>query len=222
MRQNFLNYIFSVTLALLFFFDFTLYPEIIDRVVAVVNGKVLTQLALEEEKEFQKIISGHSSAPQSLASSQTKDEKLLDLMVEQSLIREQIRQYSEVEISFEEVALEIELLRKEWGGNEAFEVELKQRHLSMEGLKNRTRWQLQVLKFIDSRFRQFAVVEAKEISSYYEQIFLPELNQKKLAPPPQAEVEEKIRVLLLEEKVNQQLEEWLRALKQNASIQILK
>ncbi len=196
--------------------------EVVDRVIAVVDGKVLTQLSLEKDSLMKAIISGPTAISTQGAEAQNDDQKFLDLIIDQSLIREQMMQYAEVEISSDEVESEIKKLIQDWGGKEAFETAIKSRHFDLDELKIRIHWQLEVLKFIDSRFRQFTVVEPKEISDYYQQVFLPELNKKKLTAPAQAEVEDKIRALLVEEKVNQQLEEWLKSLRQNASIQILK
>lgn len=196
--------------------------EVIDRVVAVVNGRVLTQLSLEKDQLMREILSGPTVSAAVGVEAQKNDQKSLELIIDQSLIREQMMQYSSVEISAVEVESETERLTKDWGGKETFESALKTRHFTLDEMKSRIRWQLEVLKFIDSRFRQFTVVEPKEISDYYQQVFLPAVIQSKLTAPAQAEVEDKIRALLAEEKVNQQLEEWLKSLRQVSSIQIMK
>ncbi len=170
---------------------------------------------------MQEIISGPNDSSTQAAKAQIDDQKLLDLIIDQSLIREQMSQYAEVEISSDGVDSEMHKLMLDWGGKETFEAALNNRRFTLDELKNRIHWQLAVLKFVDSRFRQFTVVEPKEISDYYQQVFLPEVNKKNLAAPAQADVEDKIRALLVEEKVNQQLEEWLKSLRKNASVQIL-
>jgi hypothetical protein len=195
--------------------------EVIDRVIAVVDGKVLTHLSLEKIRLMQEIFSGTTAPSTAGVEIQNHDQKFLDLIIDQALIREQMVQYAEVEVSPNEVESELQKLALEWSGKESFETALKSRRLTLDELKSRIHFQLAVLKFVDARFRQFAVVEPKEISDYYHQVFLPEVNEKKLTAPALVEVEEKIRALLVEEKVNQQLAEWLKSLRQNASIQIL-
>jgi hypothetical protein len=195
--------------------------EVIDRVIAVVDGKVLTHLSLEKIRLMQEIFSGTTAPSTASVEIQNHDQKFLDLIIDQALIREQMVQYAEVEVSPNEVESELRKLALEWSGKESFETALKSRRLTLDELKSRIHFQLAVLKFVDARFRQFTLVEQREISDYYHQVFLPEVNEKKLTAPALVEVEEKIRALLVEEKVNQQLAEWLKSLRQNASIQIL-
>jgi DNA-binding transcriptional regulator GbsR (MarR family) len=77
------------------------------------------------------------------------------------------------------------------------------------------------LKYVDNRFRQFAVVDPAEITTYYQKMLIPELEEKGIRQfPPQSEVEEKIQEILTEEKVNQAIEEWLASLKETANIHI--
>jgi len=77
------------------------------------------------------------------------------------------------------------------------------------------------MKFFDYRFRQFAVVDTREIEGYYREKFLPELAARGIEKQPSlAEVEEKIRGILTEEKVNLQIDVWLKSLKESASIEI--
>jgi hypothetical protein len=81
--------------------------------------------------------------------------------------------------------------------------------------------QLQVLKFIDRRFREFIVVNPAEIESYYKDQFLPDLHKRGIGEAPAlSEVEEKIRDILIEKKLNVQVEEWLTSLRTNATIQV--
>jgi hypothetical protein len=93
--------------------------------------------------------------------------------------------------------------------------------IDMAALRDRLRWQLQVMKFIDYRFRQFVVVDTKEIEAYYREQFLPELQKRKAVPAPElADVEEGIRKILTEEKLNIQVDEWLASLRKDARIEV--
>ena len=77
------------------------------------------------------------------------------------------------------------------------------------------------MKFIDYRFRQFVVVDTKEIEAYYQNQFLPELQKRNAVPAPAlADVEERIRKIVTEEKLNTQVDEWLASLRKDATIEI--
>jgi hypothetical protein len=98
---------------------------------------------------------------------------------------------------------------------------MEQLRLAPEEVREHLRWQLQVTKFFDYRFRQFAVVDPREIEGYYREKFLPELAAKGVErQPPLVEVEEKIRAILAEEKVNLQIDDWLKSLRESASIEV--
>lgn len=196
-----------------------LQAEIIDQVVAVVNGRVITQHQVEKERQFQALESSGDDAPSS--SSVVNDRQLVDRLIDQELLKQQMAQYEEIVVPPEEIARQIAQIQAGTGGPEALQTQLQGSQLSRGDLELRIKWQLQILKFVDSRFRQFLTVEPKEIEEYYKSIYLPELAERKLPPPPQPEVEEKIRDLLMEEKVNQQLEAWLKSIRSTTPIQFL-
>jgi hypothetical protein len=119
------------------------------------------------------------------------------------------------------VEKQITVMVKKNGSSESWEQQLTQLQLTPQEVQEHVKWQLQVMKFFDYRFRQFVVVDETEIERYYHDQFLPELATKGIEhQPPLAEVEEKIRALLTEEKLNLQIEDWLKTLKESAIIEI--
>ena len=77
------------------------------------------------------------------------------------------------------------------------------------------------MKFFDYRFRQFVVVDQREIEEYYRDEFLAELRRKGIKDrPPLPEVEEKIREILIEDKLNVLIEDWMKSLRDSAAIEI--
>jgi len=146
---------------------------------------------------------------------------IIQRLIEQNLIRQQIQQFPGTEVSVEAIATQIASIRDKLGGAERLEQTLTSLHVTEEELKKRVEWQLQVMKFVDYRFRQFVIVDQKEIRDYYNDNLLPALATKGIKDrPPLPEVEEKIREILTEEKLNLQLDEWLKSLKESASIEI--
>jgi peptidyl-prolyl cis-trans isomerase SurA len=192
--------------------------EVIDRLVAVVNRQIITLGDLEQEQRLQGLDAlsaeptGKSSAEQRI----TQD-VVLQRLIEQILIREQIQQFPGLEIEDALVESQLASVQKKLGGAE----KLGDLNVETAAVKDRLRWQLQVMKFIDYRFRQFVMVDTKEIEAYYQNQFLPELQKRNSLPAPQlADVEDKIRKIVTEEKLNIQVEEWLASLRKDASIEI--
>ena len=144
-------------------------------------------------------------------------ELVLQRLIEQTLIREQIQQFPGLEIDDEQVETQLAAIEKKIDGAQ----KLADMRIDIQDLRNRLRWQLQVMKFIDYRFRQFVVVDSKEIEAYYQNQFLPELQKRNALPAPELPaVEERIRKILTEEKLNTQVDEWLASLRKDAAIEI--
>ncbi len=198
---------------------FTHRAEVIDRLAAVVNRQIITLGDIEQELRLQELdpLTGDFPGVGSSQQQKVTQELVLQRLIEQTLIREQIQQFPGLEIDDEQVESQLAAIEKKIGGAE----KLADMRIDIQDLRNRLRWQLQVMKFIDYRFRQFVVVDAKEIEAYYQNQFLPELQKRNALPAPELPaVEERIRKILTEEKLNIQVDEWLASLRKDAAIEI--
>jgi peptidyl-prolyl cis-trans isomerase SurA len=197
-------------------------PEVIDRIVAVVNRQIITLGDVEEEKKYLQLgVSAEVIDRNGGAGQRPGDFEIVRRLIQQTLIREEVQTFAGNNATPEEVQEQLRLLEERSGGKESFEEVMKQRHITMEAHKARLEWQIRVLKFLESRFRQFVVILPKEIEEYYRNSFLPEVARKGIVEvPPMAEVEGQIRDLLIEEKVNIQIDGWLNSLTRSADIEI--
>jgi hypothetical protein len=196
--------------------------ETIDRIVAVVNNQIITLSDLELEARFYQL--DHqlpSSNKDDPAEEKAIQRELVERMIERLLLSEQVLEFPGSKIKDEEIETQLNALQEKWGGGNLLDQGLAQSHTTREELKEHLRWQVLVMKYVDNRFRQFAVIDPAEITTYYQKMLIPELEHKGIRQfPPQAEVEAKIREILTEEKVNQAIEEWLGSLKETANIHI--
>jgi peptidyl-prolyl cis-trans isomerase SurA len=190
-----------------------LQAAIIDRILAVVNGKIITLSDVERERQYLALAADGSRNAPSLP-------EILAKVIDQHLIRQQMEQFPGVDVSSDEVQNQLAGLRQGSPDPAEWQRQWEQTGISLAQLENHLREQLKILKFLDNRFRPFAIVEAVEIEEYYRRDFLPPLQSKKVVPPPLSEVEEKIRGVLIEQKINDQVDEWLKSLKEAATIQI--
>jgi SurA-like protein len=192
--------------------------EILDRIVAVVNHQTITLSDVERERKFLEIEPGadHSSP----TSSEQSEVELTQRLIDQSLIRQQLKQFPGIDVSSEDIEKQITSLRQATGSTQAWDQQIQQLALNPKEIREHVKWQLQVEKFFDYRFRQFALVDPKEIEEYYSQKLLPELAAKGIQKPSLAEVEEKIQAILAEDKVNLQIDDWLKSLRESASIEV--
>lgn len=197
------------------------HSEIVDRIVAVVNNQIITLSDVEEEAKFEEIgISGEDAASDHAAGKEVQFE-ITQRLIDQALIRQQLEQFPGIEVSSEEVEKQLTQIREQFGSEEQWKRTLETQHIDPVALKSRVEWQLQVVKFIDYRFRQFVVVDPKEIEDYYNNHLISELAKRGVTlRPALAEAEERIREILTEEKVDVEIENWLKSLRESASIAI--
>jgi hypothetical protein len=191
--------------------------EIIDRIVATVNHHIILQSDWEDAVCFEAFTAGRP-----LDQISPIDRKAaLDRLIDQELLREQIRSSDFEHASAEEVGNRIAEIRKQYPhaeGDQAWHTLLADYGLSENQLKSRVSLQLELMRLVDSRLRPSVQIDAQSIESYYNQELLPQLRQSGAREVPLAEVTPKIKELLTQEKMNQLLTAWLQTLRSGSEI----
>jgi hypothetical protein len=112
-------------------------------------------------------------------------------------------------------------IRQRFGSDEAFESALRILGMSEPQVAMRISERETMLRAIEQHFRPAAWPERAEIEAYYQKTFLPELARRTNAqPPPLDEVENKIREILVEKKINHLLESWLEEMKSTHRVKL--
>jgi len=191
--------------------------DVLDRIVATVNNHIILQSEWQDAVRYEAFIAGRS-----LDQVQAGDRKAaLDHLIDQELLREQMRSSGFPHASGEEVEKSIQQIRKQYSGpeNEAGWLAALERYgLTEKELKKRVALQVDLLGLVDSRLRPNVVIDSKSIESYYNQELLPQLRQAGAKQVPLAEVTPKIKELLTQEKMNQMLVAWLQDLRSESRI----
>ncbi len=187
--------------------------EEIDRLVAAVNGRVITQGDLEMARSMNALIFyDKSAAPPS------RDEEI-NRLIDLELMRQELKNFSLAPEDESKVKARMQSLREaytEKGGLPAF---LRQFGLQELELLSYLRFESSILKFVDFRFRPFVNVSEEEIKAYYEGKLVPQLRNAKLNVPALGQVSDKIEEILKEEKVNGVLDQWIREIRRNSHIE---
>lgn len=82
------------------------------------------------------------------------------------------------------------------------------------------RSRMAVLRFIEMRFRSGIQVSPEEIQSYYRETLVPKYLHREDAPPL-ASLSNRIQEILLQQKVNVLLNDWLKSLQDQGQVEIL-
>lgn len=191
--------------------------EVVDRIVATVNGHVILQSDWEDAMRYEAFIAGHQ--PNDLTSADRK--AVLDRLIDQELLREQMRASDFQRATDEEVAKRIQEVRSQYpnaSNEEGWHSILSRYRLTEAELKERVALQLNLMRLVDARLRPNVNIDGKSIESYYNQELLPQLRQSGAKEVPLADVSGRIKELLTEQKVNELLVTWLQNLRSGGSI----
>jgi len=197
---------------------------VLDRVVAVVNNRAI--LASDVEDEIQLAVldpsqNGHNILTPRIA---------LQQLISRTLIQQQIRQEDEqaAQPSQAEVDARLAETRKELPAcvhfnctsEQGWKVFLATHGLTPERAESYMRYRIQILRFIELRFRQGIRISPEEIETYYRETLSPQYAIGEVIPPLD-KVAPRIEEILLEQQVNVLFDDWLKSLREQGDIEVL-
>ncbi len=187
--------------------------EDIDRLLAAVNGKVITggDLGLARSLNAMLFPKNEISHSEDLSLS-----RLIDL----ELLRQELKNFGMVQEDESEVAARVRALREAYAGEGGLKAFLDRFGLQEEELVAYLRMESAVLRFVHFRFRPFVNVTQEEINSYFRGRFAAQLEKAGLETPPLAQVSARIEEILREEKINEVLDQWIAGIRRNSRIEI--
>jgi len=193
--------------------------EVIDRIIATVNGRVILQSDWDEALCYEALLTNRTPAQF------TDDDRraVLDRLIDQELLREQMKSADFPHATDAEAAARVAEARKQSpqaASSEAWQVLLANYHLTEKDLLAHVREQVDVMRLVDARLRPAVEIDSKSIEAYYRDQFVPKLKQSGASEVPLAEVSAKIREVLTEQKVSELLVSWLQNLRSEGQVRI--
>lgn len=190
--------------------------EIVDRIVANVNGHILLQSDWEEELAFEAFVDGRT--PDSYTAGERK--AALDRLIDQELLREQVKPSEGAPDELVKAKLaEIRKLHPDAVTDAGWQEALKRYRLTQSVVEKRLGVDLQIMRLVEDRLRPSIQIDTHAVESYYHDQLLPELQKvgsKEVALP---EVFGKIKDLLAEQRLTQLVSTWLVSLRSEGHIQ---
>lgn len=208
---------FVCTVGLLMLLASTGAGEVIDRIVATVNGHVILLSDWEDALRYE----AFSSAKSVERISEEDRKSTLDRLIDQELLGEQLRATDAQHASAEEVKQRVAEIRRQYAEADTdlgWRSLLDKYRLTEESLKNRVAVELDLTRLVDARLRPSVNVDSTSIEHYYNQELLPQLRQAGGQRVPLAEVTAKIKELLTQKKISQLLTAWLQNLRAGSEI----
>jgi len=193
--------------------------QVVDRMVAVVNRRVILESELDQAARVEFLLAGKPIT----ALTPADRAAVLDRLVERSLLDQQIINPSMLDPTAEELAAKVKEVRQGLGPAAATDAQWKSVLASYvlleQDLEEQLASEFRILRFIDLRFRGLVRVDKSDIETYYQEKFLPELRKRCAAEPPLAEVSGKIEQVLVEQRIDGLLNNWLKTLRAQAHIE---
>jgi peptidyl-prolyl cis-trans isomerase SurA len=198
--------------------------EVIDRIIATVNGHIILQSDWDEALCYESLLNGRP------LNQFTDDDRraVLDRLIDQELLGEQMTSAFFRHASEEEAAARLAEARKQYpeaATPQGWQAVLARFELSEKNLLAHVQQQIDLMRLVDARLRPAVQIDSKTIEAYYREKFVPQLKpsgagETPTGETPTAEVAAKIRELLTEEKVNQLMVSWLQSLRAESKVSI--
>jgi peptidyl-prolyl cis-trans isomerase SurA len=199
-------------------------PLVLDRVIAIINGDVLLESDVQEEMLLAAI------QPISIQQGQNTPLRAAQRLINRTLILQQMKeQQSITPVTDEEVRSNLNELRKQIPACVRYRCEtqqgwadfLKDKGLTEQQVEDRWRMRLQILHFIDGRFQAGIRISKAEIQNYYDKTLTTAFEKENVKAPALDSVSQRIHEILMQQRVNVLLQDWLKSLRDQGSVQVL-
>jgi hypothetical protein len=192
--------------------------QTLDSVVASVGRQAITASDVEKEYRFERFLDGQWPPPPPSAASLAEAREHLTYQV--LLAEEENPGPAERADSQKAAAERLAALRKEFAPPEDFQRALKDLGMNETESTARIAQQELVLRLIDERLRPAASPSDTDVAEYYRSTFIPEFQKKhgQAAAPPLSEVQDQIREILTQKRMNGLLDEWIEELKPTTDV----
>ncbi|QHN04363.1 peptidylprolyl isomerase [Granulicella sp. WH15] len=196
---------------------------VIDRVVAVVNGDLILESDVDEERRFAAFEPYGDRA-------QFSRDRAVERLIDRTLILQQTRLQPEEGVTSAAVKEQLQSLRRDIPACKQYHCEtdagwakfVADQGFTVAEVERRWQQRMQTLKFVEVRFRMGIRISPEEIKSYYDKTFVPAYSRQQDTPPTLESVSDRIQEVLLEQQVTSLLEDWLKTLRAQGTVRIIR
>ncbi len=198
----------------------TLPGELVDRVAVALGNQAVTLSAIDEQIRVSAFLNR-----QPADFSPVHRRRMAERMIEQTLLRREMEASRFTLPGGSEVSAALERTRKDRGETEAeFQAAMTKYGVGADALARNLVFQLTILRFIELRFRPGSTVSDGEVEIYYRETFVPAWERRNAAgvtPPDLDDAREEIEQVLLQTKVDQSMDEWLKQTRARTRVRFL-
>lgn len=198
--------------------------ETVDKMVATVNAGQLPDCGPICLITYSDILWQLALQPGSPLVSPSSEElnRALRLLIDQRLILQEAQKLPTIDPAPEEIRTARDELAKVFPSGE-FQTRIQRVGLTSDKLDQIVEQRLKIEKYLDFRFRNFVIITQKEITDYYEEVYVPRFRNRYpgRVVPTTEEAREEIEKTLTEAKIESDTDAFLDAARERAEIVML-
>jgi hypothetical protein len=183
-----------------------------DRVLAVVDGDPILASDLDRA-----VVVGLSQ-PNPGETDKAFRRRVLDGLIAQRLRFHEIDRFGMEQVPVDQIEKQVAEVRARFKDEATFRAKLKEVGLDEAGLRQIMARQLEVLTFVDERLGPQVFVGLDDIAAYYKKVLVPQLQQQHQPVPPLDDVRDRIRGVVREQRLTEELDRWTDELRGKATI----
>ena len=174
--------------------------EILDRIVARMENDIILLSDIQALSRYQQLVDGKSET----------QGQILDRVIDQWIVRTEADVAHFPHPSDADIDSSLSRLQKSFASAEEYEARKKQSGLEDSEIRRIVGSQLYLSNYLDSRFRPSAQIESKAIEEFYQTAVLPVAKSRGEEPPSLEAARDSIQEALIQQKINEQADRWLK------------
>jgi hypothetical protein len=173
--------------------------QTVDGVAARIEDDILTESEVRELGEFQLLVDG---------AEKPRTERIREL-ADQWIVRGEIANAKYPPPTAADADRAFAQLEAQFPSPEEFAKRCAAAGLTEAAVRRMLVDQLYLSRFLDFRFRPAAQIDTKQLETYYNNEFVPQLKARNQTVPPLEDVEDTIREVLILRAINERATQWL-------------
>ena len=174
--------------------------ETLDRIVARVENDIILMSDVQALSRYQQLVEGKSETPG----------QILDRLIDQWIVQTESEVARFPHPSDADIDRGLSRLQKSFASTEEYEARKKEIGLDDSEIRRIIGAQLYLSNYLDSRLRPSVQIDPKSIEDFYQSAVLPVAKARGQEPPSLEAARDSIQEALVQQKINEQADRWLK------------
>lgn len=184
--------------------------EVVDRIVAIIEGDLITLSEVRELAAFNHLTGGN----------QPSDAEMLERLINQWIVTKEAEGARFAGVDAEALERAYNELAAEFSSGEAFQARLRELGIDEAAVRRQLRRQLLLQGYLDQKYRFLVRIDDASIEAYYREVLAPQMKAGGQQAPPLDDVRGQIRELLAQQAITRMAETWLKESRERLRIEI--